>query len=123
MNNEIRASYNDVYLFPRSVEEWVPAENLIFEGTTPGKKGKLHRVYRCRRRDCPSRSKCTKNKQGRTINIGQHHLAMVRHREKQRNFENRWLLSRRKTIIELVFGIIKEVFGLRRWSVIGIEKV
>jgi len=27
MKNEIRASCNDVYLFPRSVEEWVPADH------------------------------------------------------------------------------------------------
>jgi len=97
--------------------------NLKFNGISTEKNGKVYRVYRCRRRGCPSRSKCTKNKQGRSIKIGQHHSAMVRHREKQRNFENRWLLSRRKTIIEPVFGIIKEVLGLRRWSVIGIEKV
>ena len=97
--------------------------DLKFNGTSPGEKGKVYRVYRCRRRDCPSRSKCTKDKQGRSIKIGQHHPAMVRQREKQRDFEKRWLLSRRKTIIEHVFGIIKEVYGLRRWSVIGIEKV
>jgi transposase len=97
--------------------------DLKFNGISPGVKGKVYRVYRCRRRDCPSRSKCTKNKQGRSIKIGQHHPAMVRQREKQRSVENRWLLSRRKTIIEPVFGIIKEVMGLRRWSVIGIEKV
>jgi len=96
---------------------------LKFVGTSPGDKGRVYRVYRCKKRDCPSRSKCTSNKQGRSIKIGQYHPAMARHREIQRNFENRWLLSRRKTIIEHVFGIIKEVFGLRRWSVIGIEKV
>lgn len=95
---------------------------LAFRGIT-SEEGRSCRVYRCSRRDCPSRGQCTKNKQGRSIKIGKHHQAMVRQREKQRDFEMRFLLSRRKTIIEHVFGIVKEVFGLRRWSVIGIEKV
>lgn len=96
---------------------------IKFNGTSTGVKGKVYRVYKCKKRDCPSRSKCTSSKQGRSIKIGQHHLAMVRHREKQQSFENKLLLSRRKTIVEHVFGIIKDVFGLRRWSVTGIEKV
>jgi len=97
--------------------------DLAFAGTSPGNKGDKYRVYRCKKRDCPSRSQCTKNKQGRSIKIGEHHQAMVRQREKQRDFEMRYLLSLRKAIVEPVFGIIKEVLGLRRWGVIGIEKV
>ncbi|MCX6646358.1 MAG: IS1182 family transposase [bacterium] len=101
-------------------------QDLPFVGTSPGNKGSRedrYRVYRCKKRDCPSRLQCTKNKQGRSIKIGKHHAAMVRQREKQRDSEMRRLLAARKTIVEPVFGIIKEVFGLRRWSVIGIEKV
>lgn len=97
--------------------------DLKFYGMSPGKKGKMNRVYRCKKHDCPSRSKCTSNKRGRSINIGEHHQAMARQREKQRDSEKRRLLSRRKTIVEPVFGIIKEVLGIRRWSVTGIEKV
>jgi|WetSurMetagenome_2_1015567.scaffolds.fasta_scaffold102195_2 transposase len=101
-------------------------QDLPFVGTWPGNKRSRddrYRVYRCKKRDCASRSQCTQNKQGRSIRIGKHHAAMVRQREKQRDFVMRSLLSMRKTIVEPVFGIIKEVFGLRRWSVIGIEKV
>ena len=101
-------------------------QDLPFVGTSPGNKGSRddrYRVYRCKKRDCPSRLQCTKNKQGRSIKIGKHHAAMVRQREKQREPEMRRLLAMRKTIVEPVFGIIKEVFGLRRWSVIGLENV
>jgi transposase len=101
-------------------------QDLPFVGTSPGNKGSKddrYRVYRCRKHDCPSRSQCTKSKQGRVIKIGKYHAAMVRQREKQRDSEMRRLLALRKTIVEPVFGIIKEVFGLRRWSVIGIENV
>jgi len=98
-------------------------EELKFIWNSPGKNGEINRIYRCKKLDCPSRTKCTKNKRGRSISIGPRHQAMVRQREKQRNRAMRHLLSLRKTIVEPVFGIIKEVFGLRRWSVTGIEKV
>jgi hypothetical protein len=42
---------------------------------------------------------------------------------KQRDPQNKELLAKRKQIVELVFGIIKNVMGFRKFTVRGLEKV
>lgn len=98
-------------------------EELGCIGTQKDRRGNEIRIFRCRKQDCPSKEKCTSCKKGRLIKIGRYHQAMARQREKQRDHEMKQLLEMRKCVVEPVFGIIKEILGLRRWTVKGIEKV
>lgn len=89
-----------------------------------GKNKNAFRVYRCRsHRNCPHRSKCTRSKQGREVEISVHHGAIERLRAKREDPLNKRLLSQRKAIIEPVFAWIKEQMGFRRWTVYGLERV
>ena len=82
------------------------------------------RVYRCQNfRDCPRRAECTRDRHGRLIEIGPHHGAVERQRQKQTQEGKRQLLKKRKGIVEPVFGTIKQVMGFRRYTVRGLEKV
>ena len=89
-----------------------------------GKNKNGFRVYRCRtHRSCPYRSKCTRSKQGREVEISVHHEAIERQRIKREDPLNKRLLSQRKAIIEPVFAWIKRQMGFRRWTVYGLERV
>ncbi len=82
------------------------------------------RIYRCRDyRQCPYRSQCSSNKRGRSIEISPYHQAVVRQRQKRRDPVNKELLKARKSIIEPVFGWIKQNLEFRRWTVRGLENV
>lgn len=98
-------------------------EKLVFRGMQKSRKGVPSKVFECRIADCPSRGKCTDCKTGRLIRIGKYHQAMVRQREKQRSPWAKGLMRRRKTIVEPVFGVIKEIMKLRRWDRVGVENV
>lgn len=87
------------------------------------KKYKI-RVYRCHhRKNCPESSICSKDKMGRSIELLPHHEVLQRQIQKQRDPSNKEILAKRKQIVEPVFGIIKEVFGFRRFTVRGLENV
>lgn len=82
------------------------------------------RVYRCKHhRECPDRSRCTKDQRGRMVAIGPHREAVQRQIEKQKDPAKRTLLNKRKTIVEPVFGHIKEPMGFRRWSLRYLEGI
>lgn len=75
------------------------------------------KVYHCRSyEDCPRRWECSTNKRGRTIELGPHHGAVTRQRERQRSEDARKKLARRGVIAEPPFAIIKTVLEFRRWS-------
>jgi transposase len=87
-------------------------------------KGYVVRVYRCQGYEsCVHRGECSQSKKGRTIGVSPYHLAIVNQLEKQNLVGNKALLKRRKTIVEPVFGIIKQVLNFRRWTVRGLENV
>jgi transposase len=80
-------------------------------------------IYRCDVwKTCPVGRICSKS-QSRVVEIGPHHAARQRHREKMANPDNRKSLKRRGEIIERVFGQIKGNDGFRRWLVRGEAKV
>ena len=108
----------DVVICPRG-------ERLEFEGikTNRGKRYAV-RGYRCQRfRDCPVRDDCSRNRQGRLIEISPYDAAVERQRAKLQDPEKQNLLKRRKVIVEPAFGVIKQVEGFRRWTVRGLEQV
>lgn len=108
----------DCCVCPRGVE-------LRFQKQRPAREHRDEvRVYRCRSyRDCPVRWQCSKQKRGRTIEIGIHHAVVLAQRRKQQRPEKQELLARRKQIAETPFAIIKEAMGFRRWTVAGLEQV
>jgi transposase len=95
---------------------------LTYERTKASRgKASAVRIYRCRSRDCPVRGKCTRDRQGRQVEIGPHHQAMVRQRQKRQ--EKGSLLRLRKVIAEPPFAWIKRHLDFWRWTVKGLENV
>ena len=83
------------------------------------------RVYRSAQtcKGCPVRTLCTKDRHGRTIDICANHEALQAHRSKMATPESQQAYQLRARIVEPVFGWIKELDGLRRWSYRGLENV
>jgi transposase len=96
---------------------------LTYERTKAGRrKTYMVRIYRCRGfRDCPVHRQCSRNPRGRQVEIGPHHQAMERQRQKRR--EKKTLLPLRKTIVEPVMAWVKWHLDFRRWTVRGLENV
>ncbi len=107
----------DCYICPRG-------EELEYERTRKP-DGKPHpRVYRCRRyKQCPVRWECSKDKQGRRVELSPYWGASLRQREKQTEEGKKSLLRQRMRIVEPVFATVKDRLGFRRWTVGGLEKV
>jgi transposase len=101
-------------------------ETLPFDGIKA--RDKIHpyevRVYRCQKyENCPVRWQCSSSQSGRTVQIHPNYDVLVRQREKLKDEKMRAALKRRGATVEPVFGWVKEVMGLRRWTVRGQEKV
>jgi hypothetical protein len=98
---------------------------LTFQGTKRHRSRKhLLRVYRCRSfRECPFRGECSRDRRGRTIEIGPYHKAAVRQREKRQRAGNKEKLKARSGIVEPIFAWIKSRDGFTRFTVVGLEKV
>jgi transposase len=85
------------------------------------------RLYRgsgavCRK--CPAFGTCTKDKHhGRELQVGEYEAEIRRHREWMATEEAKEAYKRRKELIEPVFGIIKEVMGIRRFLLRGLNNV
>ena len=85
-------------------------------------KGKPTNLYQCKDcKDCPSRDKCTKNKNGRSIKVlaNQNVLDDMDLRVKI----NPEKMSLRGQICEHPFGIMKQEMGFRTFLMKGIKKV
>ncbi|MBW1768574.1 MAG: transposase, partial [Deltaproteobacteria bacterium] len=98
---------------------------LLYERTSKRKRVSYSvRKYRCKSfRECPYRDVCSKDPYGRIIERGPYDDAIKRQIKKQKNPLKRELLSRRKLIVDPVFGWIKHNLGIRRWSYRGLESV
>jgi len=100
-------------------------QDLPFSGEVRReKKSGVFRVYRCRQhKTCQFAGQCSRNKQGRKIEISEYYEAIQRQREKQQDPEKGLLLKKRMEIGERPFSRIKETLAFRRWSFFGQEKV
>jgi len=108
----------DVVICPRG-------ERLEFEGikTNCGKRYAV-RGYRCRNfRQCPVRAECSRNRQGRLIEISPYEAAVAKQRANRRDPQKQKLLKKRKVIVEPIFGVVKQAWGFRRWTLRGLENV
>lgn len=85
------------------------------------------RVYRAEVavcRDCRAFGVCTKDqRQGRAVEIGPHEAALREHRTWMATEEAQTASRQRKTLIEPVFGVLKEELGARRFLLRGLAGV
>ena len=108
----------DVVICPRG-------ERLECEGikTNRGKRYAV-RGYRCRSfRQCPVRAECSRNRQGRLVEISPYEAAVAKQRAKRRDPQKQKLLKKRKVNVEPTFGVVKQAWGFRRWTLRGLENV
>jgi hypothetical protein len=100
-------------------------KELRYERTKLGREKRyMVRVYRCKsHKECPFRGQCSRDKGGRQIEISEYHQAVIRQRDKQRKPEKLEMLKKRKSIVERIFGQIKECMGFNRFMVNGLEGV
>jgi hypothetical protein len=89
------------------------------------RRGQKIRLYRSAAacRGCAVRTLCTRDRHGRSIEIGPANAALQRHRMKLRDSHNQRLLKQRSRIVEPVFAQIKHNGGFRRWTVQGTDNV
>jgi hypothetical protein len=69
------------------------------------------------------RDECSRNRQGRLIEISPYHAAVAKQRANQRDPQKQKLLKKRKVIVEPIFGVIKQAWGFGRWTLRGLENV
>lgn len=106
----------DLYICPKGGK-------LTFEKEAQRKNHKT-RIYRCRQaKDCAFRGQCSKDRRGRSVERGPYEDYILRQIEKQKDAGKKELLSKRKKIIEPVFGWIKRNHKFSRWTFRGLESV
>jgi transposase len=109
-NNE-----TDIYTCPAE-----KALNLKSSGTDGTK------IYQAGASDCQEcslRKSCTKSKQGRSLSIDGGEPARQRMKEKMQDPKSKEVYSKRKSIVEPVFGVLKYVMGFVHFSLRGLQKV
>jgi transposase len=108
----------NVYVCPQG-------EALLQLGTNKSHATTKHpdAIYRCTNTTCPVRASCTKDARGRKIRRPYGEEARERQVQKQLDPRMGLLLKLRKEIVEHLFGIVKAVDGMRRFTVRGLEKV
>lgn len=100
---------------------------LTFRGTKARTDRPPMRVYRgtaavCRA--CPHFEVCTTDaRQGRALEVGPHEAALRAHRAWMATEEAQDLARQRKSVIEPVFGVLKEELGGRRFLLRGLANV
>lgn len=109
---------SDCYLCPRG-------KSLTFDRIKSNKSKRYFiRVYRCKGfRDCQYNKICSKDKRGRTIERSPYEINIEDQIKKQKNDIKRLLLSKRKKIIEPVFGWIKFNNKFSMWTYRGLVSV
>lgn len=112
------AKDSDCYLCPKG-------KSLTFVGIKKNKKTRYSvRVYRCKDfRDCQYSEKCSKNKKGRILERSPYDDHIENQIKKQENDVTRLLLSKRKKIVEPVFGWIKFNNKFSMWTYRGLVSV
>ena len=79
--------------------------------------------FRCPHGDCPVRAHCTRDPQGRQLEVRPHTAVVQTMRQALAEPLTRAQWRERSTIIEPRFGQIKQHDGFRRWTVWGLEGV
>jgi transposase len=120
--------FKDRFIYDEATDSYqCPQGQTLPFRSSMAKGNALIRLYRASRVDCracPAFGICTKDKHtGRALWIGSADLLLRRHRAWMETDEARALYARRKTLIEPVFGILKEQMGGRRFLLRGLANV
>ena len=87
------------------------------------RSGQIVQRFRCHHRDCPVRTKCTRDPKGRQIEVWPYHAIVQAMREKLEQPGTRAQWEQRSRTIEPRFAQLKQHDGFRRWTVWGLEGV
>ena len=109
-SNFIYDEENDVYICPQG--KLLPRKTKRKGSSAIPEYGSKHICA-----DCPARSQCTSNKDGKYIRRDQFQAAADRAFLKV--YENRALYKKRKNLVEHIFGTVKASFGFRYLTVRG----
>ena len=129
---EVKSPYfKDQFAYDDRTDSYIcpHGQRLPFRGLRKSKliSSRSIRVYRASRTDCrtcPAFGVCTKDKHaGRALWISSSDMLLRKHRKWMQTDEARSLYSRRKELIEAVFGILKDQLGARRFLLRGLANV
>lgn len=99
-------------------------QKLTFSHLQKVKNKKPLRLYRCQSfKDCPLRQRCTKSRSGRSITLNAHADQFKAMRTKLDSAYGKRIYAKRRSIVEPVFGHIKEVLGFSKFHLRGLPKV
>jgi transposase len=100
-------------------------QTLRFGGTKRHRGRGPYRTYRAGAvcRGCPLFGTCTTDQRGRLLEIGPHDQVLREHRALLQTDEAKAAYRLRKSLIELVFGILKDEQGARRLLLRGYDNV
>ena len=99
-------------------------EKLTFYGLQKVKNKEPLRLYRCAAfKKCALKSKCTKSRSGRTITLNAYDDQFRAMRNKLDSPLGKKIYAQRKSIVEPVFGQLKENMGFQKFLLRGLEKV
>ena len=99
-------------------------QKLTFSHLQKVKNKKPLRLYRCRNfKDCPLRQRCTKSRKGRSITLNAHADQFKAMRTKLDSAYGKRMYAKRQSMVEPVFGHIKEVIGFSKLHLRGLQKV
>jgi transposase len=125
---EKQAFQKDCFVYDEATDTYRCPEGKVLSlehvERRPGAEDYGKRTYRCHACEgCPHRAQCTKDRHGRSINVGLRDALLRAHREKMRTAEAKAMMKRRSATVEPVFGIMREHMGLTRFLRRGLANV
>ncbi|MFC1957627.1 IS1182 family transposase [Chloroflexota bacterium] len=112
----------DSYICPHG--QRLPFRSLRKSQLTGSRLISIYRASRTDCRTCQAFGVCARDKHaGRALWISSSDMLLRKHRQWMQTDEARSLYSRRKELIEAVFGILKDQLGARRFLLRGLENV
>ena len=116
-NEFVYDDQRDLYICPEG-------EELVFSHLQKRNGKQPLVIYQCKScRKCQFFGQCTTNDNGRTISRHPHEEQLKQMREKLDSDQGKAIYSRRKHIVEPVFGQIKSVMGFTSFLLRGLQKV
>ena len=118
----------DKFHYNKNEDTFTCPEGKILEKSGKTKYDKRRKLnikrYLCQDcNKCSKKSKCTKHKTGRYLEITENYVDMQKYRNKVLSEKGKRLTNNRKEIVEHPFGTIKSILGYNSFMQTGIEKI